>query len=102
MIFTGEAIAVVLGGNIAYGFNQAGISWRAAPLGLAVASAVLSAAMALTVREPPKGRFIVQAVRAHCSRCAPAACAHGPPWSVCACSAYPPQGQMRSSCEARA
>ena len=66
IIFTGEAVAIVLGGNLAYAFQQAGISWRAAPLGLAVAAGVLCIVIAATIKEPPKGRFIVRAVRARC------------------------------------
>jgi hypothetical protein len=63
MIFTGEAVAIVMGGNLAYAFQQAGISWRAAPLGLAVAAGVISIVILVTIREPPKGRFLVKAVR---------------------------------------
>ena len=63
IIFTGEAVAVVLGGNIAYAFAQAGISWRAAPLGLAVAAGALAPIVGLTIREPPKGRFLAKSVR---------------------------------------
>ena len=36
LIFTGEAIAVILGGNLASAFKIHNVSWRAAPLGLAV------------------------------------------------------------------
>ncbi|CAL8464318.1 g3853 [Coccomyxa elongata] len=60
LIFTGEAVAVVLGGNVAYAFKVSGISWRAAPLGLAVASFCTCLAVGLGIREPPKGRFIIE------------------------------------------
>ncbi len=36
-----------------------GITWRAAPLGLAVASFCTCLAVGLGIREPPKGRFII-------------------------------------------
>ncbi|KAK9904809.1 hypothetical protein WJX75_002922 [Coccomyxa subellipsoidea] len=59
LIFTGEAVAVVMGGNIAYAFKINGITWRAAPIGLAVASFCVCLAVGLGIREPPKGRFII-------------------------------------------
>ena len=64
LIFTGEAVAVVLGGNLAYAFKANNISWRAAPLGLAVTAFLVAVAIAVLIREPKKGRFIVQQVRA--------------------------------------
>lgn len=64
LIFTGEAVAVVLGGNLAYAFKANNISWRAAPLGLAVTAFLVAVAIAVFIREPKKGRFIVQQVRA--------------------------------------
>jgi len=65
LIFTGEAVAVVLGGNLAYAFKANNISWRAAPLGLAVTAFLVAVAIAAFIREPKKGRFIVQQVRAN-------------------------------------
>lgn len=62
-MFTGEAAAVVLAGNLSYAFKSRGISWRAAPLGLAVAALLVALAIAVLIREPKKGRFIVQKVR---------------------------------------
>ena len=97
MIFTGEAVAIVLGGNIAYGFNQAGISWRAVPLGLAVVCVVISAALAFTIREPPKGRFVVQAVRfLSCSSVIPQTHACHTPCVACMHAACPRTGGMRT------
>ncbi|CAL5220605.1 g2646 [Coccomyxa viridis] len=61
LIFTGEAIAVILGGNLASAFKIQNISWRAAPLGLAVTAFLVAFAIAVFIREPKKGRFIVQA-----------------------------------------
>ena len=60
LIFTGEAIAVILGGNLASAFKIQNISWRAAPLGLAVTAFLVAFAIAVFIREPKKGRFIVQ------------------------------------------
>lgn len=59
---------MVLGGNLAYAFKAHGVSWRAAPLGLAVAAFLVAIAIALLIREPKKGRFIVQQVRLPCIR----------------------------------
>ncbi|CAL5223872.1 g6461 [Coccomyxa viridis] len=61
LIFTGEAIAVVLAGNLSSAFQKNNISWRAAPLGLAVTAFVVAIAIAVFIREPKKGRFVVQA-----------------------------------------
>ena len=63
LIFTGEAIAVILGGNLASAFKIQNISWRAAPLGLAVTAFLVAVAIAVFIREPKKGRFIVQVGR---------------------------------------
>ncbi len=60
LIFTGEAVAVVMGGNIAYAFKVNNITWRAAPIGLAVASFCVSLAVGLGIKEPKKGRFIIE------------------------------------------
>ena len=51
---------MVLGGNLASAFKMNNISWRAAPLGLAVTAFVVAVAIAALIREPKKGRFIVQ------------------------------------------
>ncbi|CAK0783481.1 hypothetical protein CVIRNUC_006680 [Coccomyxa viridis] len=64
-IFTGEAVAVVLAGNLSYAFKSHGISWRAAPLGLAVAAFLVAVAIAVLIREPKKGCFIVQKAQAN-------------------------------------
>ena len=53
----------MLAGNLSYAFKAHGISWRAAPLGLAVAAFLVAVAIAVLIREPKKGRFIVQKVR---------------------------------------
>ena len=70
LIFTGEAIAVILGGNLASAFKIHNVSWRAAPLGLAVTAFLVAVAIAVLIREPKKGRFIVQVKNIHISiRC---------------------------------
>jgi hypothetical protein len=60
LLFTGEAVAVVLGGNLAYAFKQTGKTWRGIPFGLAAASLVIAIAVAFGIREPPKGKFIIK------------------------------------------
>ena len=65
LIFTGEAIAVILGGNLASAFKIHNVSWRAAPLGLAVTAFLVAVAIAVLIREPKKGRFIVQVKNIH-------------------------------------
>ena len=52
----------MLAGNLSYAFKSHGISWRAAPLGLAVAAFLVAIAIAVLIREPVKGRFIVKKV----------------------------------------
>ena len=53
----------MLAGNLSYAFKSHGISWRAAPLGLAVADLLVAIAIAVLIPEPKKGRFIVQKVQ---------------------------------------
>ena len=72
LIYTGEAVAVILGGNLASAFKINNISWRAAPLGLAVTAFLVAIAIAVLIREPKKGRFIVQVLQTF--SCAPQAC----------------------------
>lgn len=50
---------MVLGGNIAYAFKQNGTTWRAVPIGLAIASFVIALAVGLGIKEPPKGKYII-------------------------------------------
>ena len=50
----------MLAGNLSSAFQKSNISWRAAPLGLAVAAFVVAVAIAVLIREPKKGRFVVQ------------------------------------------
>jgi hypothetical protein len=70
LIFTGEAVAVILGGNLAFAFKASNISWRAAPFALAVVAFVVAIAIAVLIREPKKGRFIVQqACPKHAASC---------------------------------
>ena len=51
---------MILGGNLASAFKMHNITWRAAPLGLAVTAFLVAVALAVFIREPKKGRFIVQ------------------------------------------
>ena len=50
----------MLAGNLSYAFKSHGISWRAAPLGLAVAAFLVAIAIAVLIREHVKGRFFVK------------------------------------------
>lgn len=64
-------MAVILGGNLAFAFKASGTSWRAAPFGLAIVAFVVAIAIAVLIREPKKGRFIVQQVcPKHAASCA--------------------------------
>ena len=80
----------MLAGNLSYAFKSHNISWRAAPLGLAVAAFLVAIAIAVLIREPVKGRFIVNKVwtfppEAHCQRseALPPAISHRAPGAVC-------------------
>lgn len=67
---------MILGGNLASAFKIHNISWRAAPLGLAVTAFLVAVAIAVLIREPKKGRFIVQVGGAPMS-CLERACGSG-------------------------